>query len=98
MRRKKSLWWDTSQGMLYKIHVNRTGRPPIRETAASLISELCWKGPSGTPNKTEDSMRESSSESESLYIFEKCFRAGGGEKGYQPWHQDEKGIKESGKA
>jgi hypothetical protein len=43
--------------------MNRTGRPPILDTAASLRSEADSTGPSGIPKNTDVSVRVISSSS-----------------------------------
>lgn len=57
-----------------KLHAKegRTGRPPMRETAASLMSLTSSIVPSGTPRSTLVStpVRSSSSESDQLLIWE----------------------------
>ena len=40
---------EQDEDVIYEQH---TGRPPIRETAASLRSAMIETGPSGTPSKT----------------------------------------------
>lgn len=45
--------------------MNRTGRPPILDTAASLRSDETSTGPSGIPKNTDVSVRIKSSSSSS---------------------------------
>ena len=47
------------------IGMNRTGRPPILDTAASLRSDVDPTGPSGIPKNTDVSVRTTSSSSSS---------------------------------
>lgn len=50
---------------LYTCKTDRTGCPPIRDTAASLISVIVSMRPSGTPSSTDVSTSDRTSSSES---------------------------------